>query len=670
MEITDRDIEKAEQILLPDGMAFDDERRDFIRCLESCDLLAVPGSGKTTALQAKLCCLAQHLPFADYQGILVLSHTNNAVDEIMKKLRTECYQLFESPHFIGTVQDFVDKYLAIPYYELRYKKKVHVIDKNAYKQEVERYLRMYRGSGAVNALLYRSKTFDFSNIYLHRKDEGELVYTFGIDVPLTYPIIKKWRNEGTEYDKHTEIEGYVKNMKSDILKRGVLSYDDCYILADAYLKKYPFVAHTLKRKFKFIFIDEAQDLKKYQLDLIDRIFYSEECCLQRIGDRNQTIYQRPDRTNPNLWVVRNPRILKNSLRLTSSIAKVVNPFTVDTNPDDKGKPTFVVIGKRRLEQDDIPPHLIVFDKDSKERLLPCFDELINNFNLRNCEEGKKYGFHIVGWTVKHDDEGETEKLRLKDIFPNCSKHSDKGLCSYDTLSEFLVFGCRDRNMTECKLVIGKVLIFLLRIIGKKDQEGRYFSKTTMEKHIKNKSEQVYNDYLSMVYQATGRLYLHRHEDCYRIIKEYIYKDFSVLFRISDSNTIVKGFCEEVFNSALKYTERDENYSDIVIGSVHSVKGQTHCATMYVESSYKGYESEHLFKKRRPTKKNPKTTLPSPLFQEKHQFEGKVTALSTMRMMYVGFSRPTHLLCYAVFKENWNDEMIGRMESLGWKIIKF
>lgn len=50
MEISDVDIEGAERNLLPQGMAFDDERRQFIKHLESCDLLAVPGSGKTTAL--------------------------------------------------------------------------------------------------------------------------------------------------------------------------------------------------------------------------------------------------------------------------------------------------------------------------------------------------------------------------------------------------------------------------------------------------------------------------------------------------------------------------------------------------------------------------------------------------------------------------------------------
>ena len=89
MNITDIDINKAEKILLPKDMHFDDERRDFIKGLESCDLLAVPGSGKTTALQAKLFCMSRHLPLDKGQGILVLSHTNNAVNEVKKKLYDE-----------------------------------------------------------------------------------------------------------------------------------------------------------------------------------------------------------------------------------------------------------------------------------------------------------------------------------------------------------------------------------------------------------------------------------------------------------------------------------------------------------------------------------------------------------------------------------------------------
>ena len=94
MLIDDIHIAEAERLLIGNNH-FDQERLDFIKSLDSCDLLAVPGSGKTTALQAKLYCLSKLRPFSSMSGILVMSHTNVAVDEIKKKLSQSCPELFE-----------------------------------------------------------------------------------------------------------------------------------------------------------------------------------------------------------------------------------------------------------------------------------------------------------------------------------------------------------------------------------------------------------------------------------------------------------------------------------------------------------------------------------------------------------------------------------------------
>lgn len=72
---------------MPNGKEFDEERKVFIRNFNTIDLQAVPGSGKTTALLAKLVILERRLPFADGSGILVLSHTNGAIDEIKEKFK-------------------------------------------------------------------------------------------------------------------------------------------------------------------------------------------------------------------------------------------------------------------------------------------------------------------------------------------------------------------------------------------------------------------------------------------------------------------------------------------------------------------------------------------------------------------------------------------------------
>ena len=86
MEINVELIKVAEELLLPADCNFDDERREFILSLDSRDLVAVPGSGKTTALQAKLYCLSKSLPFDMGAGILVLSHTNAAVEEVKRRV--------------------------------------------------------------------------------------------------------------------------------------------------------------------------------------------------------------------------------------------------------------------------------------------------------------------------------------------------------------------------------------------------------------------------------------------------------------------------------------------------------------------------------------------------------------------------------------------------------
>ena len=668
MEITDKDIEAAERLLLPNGMTFDEERRYFIKSQKSCDLLAVPGSGKTTVLQAKLCCLSQHFPLEDNQGILVLSHTNNAVDEIKKKLRTDCYQLFEVPHFIGTVQDFVDKYLAIPYYELAYKKKVHAIDDVTYRQEVIGYMKNTRSPGSV---LYLSKHrhIDFSTLRLGKGENGQYVLLSDMDNPFKFPNVKKWGNEGTVEQKYQEILDFVKSMKVLIFKRGILTYDDCYFLADSYIRKYPFIIRTLRKRFKYVFIDETQDLKKYQLDLIDKIFDTEECCLQRIGDKNQTIYNRPDKNVPEQWIVRNLKTILNSFRLTDTIARVVNPFTVEKSLDDDGNPRFVVKGKRIIESGEIPPYLIVFDNNNKDQLLPCFNQLIDKYGLRDSKEGQKYGFHIIAWNLKPKTGEQVAKLRLCDIFPNCNKQSARGLNSYSTLSEFLVFGCRDGNMSDCKSVVCKILVYILRILGKVDGEEIYYSQLSIKKFVKEKGGDALSQYLILVYKASVLLYSKKYADCYQMVVDYIGNDFSSLFSISANNKFVTDFCGQGFDSNLIQTENNIVYPDIKISSVHSVKGQTHCATMYVETSFKKYESEHLFKiKKEATKRREAEYYPNPLFQEDVE-ELQIIMKSAMHMMYVGFSRPTHLLCYAVVKDIWNDERLDRMEKLGWHIIK-
>jgi len=60
IEITDADIEEIERLF--GDVKFDDERRQILKHMESTDIQAFPGSGKTTVLVAKLAILAKSGP--------------------------------------------------------------------------------------------------------------------------------------------------------------------------------------------------------------------------------------------------------------------------------------------------------------------------------------------------------------------------------------------------------------------------------------------------------------------------------------------------------------------------------------------------------------------------------------------------------------------------------
>ncbi|MDI3527467.1 MAG: ATP-dependent helicase UvrD/PcrA, partial [Tenuifilum sp.] len=124
----------------------------------------------------------------------------------------------------------------------------------------------------------------------------------------------------------------------------------------------------------------------------------------------------------------------------------------------------------------------------------------------------------------------------------------------------------------------------------------------------------------------------------------------------------RNFMGENFEKLIQIGDKleDKQLEDIniEIGTVHSVKGQTHCATMYVETSYYNYETE-------------KNRIKEALKKEEHNFNLKNSndkrGKQALKMMYVGFSRPTHLLCFAVLKENVQDE-IENYQNAGWEKV--
>ena len=244
--VTADEIKIAEKLLLPEGESFgeaDSERVKVIQEIDnSCDIVACPGSGKTTVLLAKLLILANRLPFEDNRGICVLTHTNVAIDEIKKKTGMAGDKLFNYPNFFGTFQKFVNKYLAKPAYIKEYDKNFDFIDierynnkaKNYYYKDIPRNLRF----GLEEK--FKDKTLNFiCNLYF---DETNNDY-----------LLNKINEKRIAYKNNsTDTYKALICLKKKLYEDGCLSFQDAYYFANKYLKCFEnHLKESFSNRFKY-----------------------------------------------------------------------------------------------------------------------------------------------------------------------------------------------------------------------------------------------------------------------------------------------------------------------------------------------------------------------------------------------------------------------------------
>lgn len=662
MDIKPENIAKAELLLLPDGCHFDEERIQFINRLESGDLLAVPGSGKTTALRAKLYCMAKELPMKDGRGILVLSHTNVAVDELKKMLQDHCPQLFEYPNFVGTIQEFVDTFLALPYYVQKYGHREDIIDEDRYVQVCERYMGNPRWEARyLSRKLMHAK--DYRKIRLGYSDDGRRIMRHEIEgKEVVIEAEPKWVRENSAVEKVAHLTDFLFQMKEKIMNFGVLSYDDCYYLAETNIKEHPAIIEILRNRFAYVFVDEAQDMKGYQLKIIDECFNCDSVVLQRIGDPNQAIFDGFSMVNT--WESRNPSFINNSLRLTQEVASVVDHLVLDRGDNGQGGARFVVNGVRS-QQPVIPRYLILYTQDTIGGLKEKFKNLIRSHHFELIDEARKYGFHIVGWNSEAT--GKVDHRRLEDIFPEYHRSLSNSYVNPATLSEHIQLERHVGNFKESRKTVLEVFVKVARMAKQRPADGRMFTAPKLLAMM-NENAQAKQQFKEELLECTKKLSEGAWSDAYTIIRETTTKWLNDFFQQQPNDT-VKAYYEDAFVPLIPdVEEHDTDVITISIGTVHSVKGMTHCATMYVETSYNNkYESEYMIDDKTTGRGKDKVrTVTSPFLMHDLQPKNKNAAMAK-RMLYVGFSRPTHLLCYASDKRLWKDDVLQLMKNAGWRV---
>ena len=565
--ITDEEIEKAYELLFNKKGSFDIEREKIIKSMESCYIESVPGSGKTTTLVTKLLILADKLSKGNYEkGICVLTHTNVGINIIKKKLGKKGDILFNYPNFIGTLQSFIDIYLAIPCYKEKFKKQVVIIDDNYVdKYNESLIIKNWKLKSFIKGTKQNPKNTNIEDIYFNFKEEK---FCYGKNRTLL--------REATN-DKYKTF--YTR------IEKGILKYSEAVQLGEIYLDKYSVLKEYFSERFSLILVDEMQDTKETAFEILETLFDKKKTIVQYIGDSNQNINNGTENWNKEESTIKYN--MSSSKRFGENIAEFLNII----KNDDKIK------GNQEIQ--DFKPILFLYNEkilleNEKNRDNVIFDKYIEVIKSRNLDIKEKPIFKVIGRIGKKRD--EENKVSIYNYFKNFQSKSNP--------NKDLLFGTvKNRNNFQSSTK---------QIIHRIKNEMNYFLR-------KNKIEYGLNDILK---DDKNKIELHL------IIYNYLKRK-----NIDELNRRIDNFLEEKIEDKIFCKDEEENvYSKngikLEIDTVNGVKGETHTATLYLETFFQRNDVENFFEDFFENKKIKK------LAKERNNY------------LYVGCSRPKYLLCIA------------------------
>lgn len=709
---TDEEIKIAHDILLKDKKPFDSDKINIIKEDSSCYVQACPGSGKTTTLLAKLIILANKMPLPEGKGICVLTHTNVAIDEIKAKLGTKADVLFRYPNFFGTIQTFLHKYVTVAALHYFYGSQIAYVDNDvANAVFLNKYSRLPIGKSKLKGWLYRQIISKEHNI-----DAAEIEMLGGVDMLTAANVIKKkkrvdkyifqlkgynWSQIPREYRSLIQTKGnsiqnslilsfrvdwnsnkiitdsgsirvnspsgaeYMK-IKEEMFSEGILSFQDAYDLAFRYIreKELDFSRFSDKR-FKYLFIDEVQDCDGLQVDLIQKIFDENKVVIQRFGDYCQAIYERDECSGPENDKLKDKQVLHihDSIRFGEKIAKPLRSLCMV--PNDK------LVGNDEIPS--VTPIIITYEDPLS--VLPKYVELLNTtlipeMNNRSIsdianQEKREDPLHRInvkacGWVGKKG--ASAQKRYIESYFPQFEKKNAGPKVEGVSFNEFMFKNLHGTIKEHATSIIQGILKYL-DLCEIRNGNRRYTKTSFLEFLTATNIEQKENFLKEVMNWALLIAKSNSDDDINKIrstIHQYITETILPLYgkeetpdALSFFNAINENLPEGQVTEHKNVYHDDNVKIDIEVSTVHAVKGETHAATLYLETFYNRYhESDRLAE----------------------QFKGvaytgtKEDTLKNLKVAYVGMSRPRYMLCVAIQQDRFDKIDCDELRKI-WKVEK-
>ena len=611
-EISDQDIELTEKLLLPEGAHFPEDARNVMRCWHSADVAACPGSGKTTVLLAKLKLLVDRMPLENGAGICVLSHTNVAVDEIRKRLSGYADKLLSYPNYIGTIQSFVDKFVTMPYLRNIAGRNVQAVDNLTYAQHM---LNSMQNSAKYRALDFvTKKSFEIGGQFTDRLEHIQALYV-RYDGALCVGKQKK-ALAGADKPSAKQYNALIVDLLKD---EGIMRYQDAYSYAKTAVDALPETYTDLfSSRFQYVFVDEFQDCDSIQRQAIDAIFNSTKCTVIKIGDSDQAIYNSSEDKTPD-WVPQDSFLpIMTSCRYSQEIADVICKLK-------KGNKNIVTFAGKT----GVKPVLLIFDPEKIDRVISGF---INTLETHGLYDNKGV-YKAIGAVRKKDSSGLKIGSYWSEFDGSMKKQSEY---NYWILVDDITTSLLEGNLYKAERTVRKLLCRVFHYAKIRHPiSGKDYSVVTIKRSLDDEYREIYRQW---IYEMSRMQNVERETvDC--LMRQKI----NELLKIKNphADDIFDYLPENFFDKVAVVSQTEKSGKNIFIDpirgrriefdTIHGVKGETHDATLYLETDRQGASDLNRI-------------LP-------YYGVGKLGSSNlfdySRKLAYVGMSRPKKLLCVAM-----------------------
>lgn len=671
-------IAASEQLTLDD-----EDRISILRSMRSIDVQACPGSGKTTLIATKLILLAKKWPLS-HQGVCVLSHTNVAKDQIIDRIErsnsVEAQRLVSYPHFIGTIQEFVNRFLALPHIRSGGVSDV-IIDNDEYVRVARKLLERNQFSwfrGTLNGLGDSSSQESFLRMTFR------LCSTNGNEVNIDRKP-SAWRQSNNLQRAQVALE----RLKQYLDERGFFLFRDMYTHGQIACSLNEELPSAVRRRFPCVLIDEMQDTQKFQDEILRNVFHldTEESIVQRFGDPDQAIFHGTGHEEPNTSFNDKSAtdmdfVVHKSHRFDDQLAHKIKFLSHNEIPleTELSESALVDRSKVHSEESCFEHSVIIFDDDSRDSVIPTFAEIVSCQFEEEYKCARQFVAKVVGAVGNDIDPTDLNQMKIGHYWKEYDKVKSKSIFKEESLIEAVRY-CRQASTSDWAdsyKFLFTCVVKILRMTGNKNGDGRYFSAATLQKHLKSSDE--WESFREIIHTLLSDSYLIDQmfwdETCRALTTilglQNIPPDTVQYFAYANETTqleIGHGSAENDERLIIPLPENTLAHPDgfrIELSTIHGVKGETHDATLILPTKYHRNDLEVML----PyfAGELPKSDLRNSSLRDTPHHSARIPQNKKfLRQLYVAASRPRHLLCLAIHDDHIGPEQRTKLSGMGWKL---